>query len=100
MSLPPAVPTPVIYLMCGILPAVAERDLQIMRLVSQLSMCSQDIQTVLDIVENHRVKNNIQFPVWSGVAWRMAAIYSLEDQRKDLPPMPIVKSIGYPCSVC
>ena len=79
MSLPPAVPTPVIYLMFGILPVVAERDLQIMRLVSQLSMCSREIQTVSDIIEDHLIKYDIHFPGWSGMARRTAAIYSLED---------------------
>ena len=78
-SLPPSTATPAIYLMSGVLPAVAERDIQIMRLVGQLAICSRDLQNVSAIVEQNLSKYDVKFPGWSGVARRTAALYGLPD---------------------
>ena len=78
-SLSPSTAGPAIYLMAGVLPAVADRDIQIMRLVGQLAICSRDLQYVSDIVEGNLSKYGISFPGWSGVARRAAALYGLPD---------------------
>ena len=65
--------------MSGVLPAVAERDIQIMRMVGQLAICSRDVQNVSDIVEGNLSKYDVKFPGWSGVARRTAALYGLPD---------------------
>ena len=52
-SLPPSTPTAMVYLMMGVLPAVAERDIEILRLVGQLAICDRELQSVSDIIENN-----------------------------------------------
>ena len=76
-SLPPSTPTPVVYLMMGAVPAVAERDVQILQLVGQLAICDRSIQAVSDIVEDNLGGEDINFSGWSGLARRTAAILSL-----------------------
>ena len=78
-SLPPSTPTALVYLMMGVLPAVAERDIQIMRLVGQLAICDRELQSVSDILQNNLIEENIDFPGWSGLARRTAALYNLTD---------------------
>ena len=76
-SLPPS--TPAVYLMGGVVPAVAERDIQILQLVGQLAICDRSIQAVSDIVESNLGGESIDFAGWSGLARRTAAIYNLID---------------------
>ena len=78
-SLPPSTPTPAVYLMGGVVPAVAERDIQILQLVGQLAICDRSIQAVSDIVESNLGGESIDFAGWSGLARRTAAIYNLID---------------------
>ena len=78
-SLPPSTPTPVVYLMTGTLPAVAERDIQILQLVGQLAICDRDIQAVSDILESNLGAECLDFAGWSGLARRTAALYNLPD---------------------
>ena len=58
---------------------MVERDLQILRLVGQLAICDRNLQSVSDIVENNLIEESIDFPGWSGIARRTAAIYNLSD---------------------
>ena len=78
-SLPSSVATPAIYLSMGVLPAVAERDLNILGLLGQLSQCPRDLQSVSDIIEDGLVRFDINFPGWSGLVRRTAAVYGLLD---------------------
>ena len=48
-SLPSNVATPSIYLTIGQLPAVAERDIEILGLLGQLAQCPRDLQAVSDL---------------------------------------------------
>ena len=68
-----------VYLMMGIVPAVAMRDVQILQLVGQLAMCDRELQNVSDIIQDNLASQNIDFPGWSGIARRTAAIYNLKD---------------------
>ena len=63
----------------GQLPAVAERDLEILGLLGQLAQCPRDLQAVSDIVEDCLTKYDIQFTGWSGMARRAAVLYGLDD---------------------
>ena len=78
-SLPPSTVSAAIYLMSGVLPVVAERDIQIMRLTGQLAICARDLQNVSAIVEENLTKYGITFSGWSGIARRTAALYGLPD---------------------
>ena len=61
-SLPKNVATPAIYLAIGILPAVAERDIEILGLLGQVAQCPRDLQAVTDIVEENLARYDIEFP--------------------------------------
>ena len=52
LSLPSSVATPAIYLTMGLLPATAERDIEILGLLGQIAQCDRDLQSVSDIIEN------------------------------------------------
>ena len=78
-SLSPSTVSAAVYLMAGVLPVVAERDIQIMRLVGQLAICDRELQNVSAIVEENLSRYGIKFSGWSGVARRTAALYGLPD---------------------
>ena len=78
-SLPPSTPTPAIYLMLGTLPAVAERDVEILRLAGQLAICDRELQSVSEILENNLSGEDINFAGWSGLARCTTSIYGLID---------------------
>ena len=54
MSMPDCVSSPMVYLTIGLLPATAQRDLEIMGLLGQLALCDQDDQNVKNIVMHNR----------------------------------------------
>ena len=74
-SLPANVATPAIYLSMGQLPAVAERDIEILGLLGQVSQCPRDLQAVTDIVEDSLEKYDLEFCGWSGLARRTSILY-------------------------
>ena len=86
-SLPSSVATPAIYLSIGVLPAVAERDLDILGLLGQIAQCPRFLQSVTDIIEDSLTKFDIQFLGWSGLARRTAALYGLDDPLELLEPL-------------
>ena len=79
LALPPHVPSCSIYLMIGILPAEAMRDLDIMGLLGQVEMCSEDQQYVTDIIRNNLEDYDTSFAGWSSLARITAAKYALPD---------------------
>ena len=58
----------------GILPATAQRDLEIM---GQLAMCEDDEQNVRKIISNKLTFFDEKFGSWSGLARKTAAHYGL-----------------------
>ena len=79
LSLPSSVAIPAIYLTMGVLPAVAERDLEIMSLLGQITQCPRDLQSVSDIIEDGLTKFDLDFSGWSGLVKRTAVLYGLMD---------------------
>ena len=73
-SLSPSTPTPAVYLMMAVLPAAAERDIQILRLLGQLAICDRDQQPVSTSLENNLGEEDINFVGWSGLA-RLCMVY-------------------------
>ena len=55
LALPLHTPSCAVYLLFGILPAAAMRDLDIIRLLGQVAMCSEDQQNVTDIIRNNLI---------------------------------------------
>ena len=58
----------------NILPATAQRDLEILRLLGQLALCDQDDQNVRIIVQYNLTFFNEKFGGWSGLVRETAAI--------------------------
>ena len=61
LSMPDCVPSALLYLTMGILPATAQRDLEILGLLGQLALCDQDGQNVRNIVQHNLTFFNEKF---------------------------------------
>ena len=79
LSMPECVSTPLVYLTMGILPATAQRDLEIMGLHGQLSISDDDNQNVRQVVKHNLAFFDDKFVGWSGVVRRTALEYGLPD---------------------
>ena len=79
MSMPDCVSTPMVYLTIGILPATAQRDLEIMGLLGQLGLCDDENQNVRRSIVSNLAFFDDKFAGWSGVVRRTAAVYGLPD---------------------
>ena len=79
MSMPDCVSSPMVYLTIGVLPAIAQRDLEIMGLLGQLALCDQGDQNVRDIIVNNLAFFNEKFAGWSGLVRTTAKMYGLPD---------------------
>ena len=66
MSMPDCVSTPMVYLTIGILPATAQRDLEIMGLLGQLGLCDEENQNVRRSVVSNLAFFDDKFAGWSG----------------------------------
>ena len=73
MTLPENTPFCSKNLISGILPAEARRDLDIMGLLGQLSVCPSDLQSVTDIIYNNLAFYGADFGGWSGLARQTAS---------------------------
>ena len=79
MSLPDCTPSAAVYLCMGILPASAQRDVEILGLLGQLAMCDGEAQNIRDVMENTLTFYGINFSGWSGLARRTCLKYNLPD---------------------
>ena len=72
LSMPECVSSPLVYLTMGVLPATAQRDLEIMGLLGQLSITDDDNQNVRQVVKHNLAFFDDKFGGWSGVVRRTA----------------------------
>ena len=79
MSLPDCTPSAAVYLCMGILPASAQRDIEILGLLGQLAICDGDAQNIRDVIENTLTFYGINFTGWSGLVRRTCLQYNLPD---------------------
>ena len=79
LSLPDCTASAAVYLCIGVLPAEAQRDLEILGLLGQLAMCDQEAQNIRRIIEHSLTFYGVDFPGWSGVARRTCLKYGLPD---------------------
>ena len=79
LGLPLHSPSCSVYLLIGTLPAEAMRDLDILGLLGQVAMCSEDQQYVSDIIRNNLEDYDESFAGWSSLARKTTAKYSLPD---------------------
>ena len=79
MAVPDNTPSCSIYLVFGILPAEAQRDLDILGLLGQIAVCPSDLQNITDIISNNLAFYGTDFGGWSGLVRLTARKYSLPD---------------------
>ena len=79
MALPECVASPLVYLSIGVLPATAQRDLEILGLLGQLAMCDDSNQYVRKIMAHNLAFFDDKFAGWSGLVRRTTQEYGLPD---------------------
>ena len=79
LSLPDCTPSAAVYLSIGVLPATAQRDVEILGLLGQLAMCDQDTQSVRAVLEHTFTFYGVNFPGWTGLVRRTCLQYGLPD---------------------
>ena len=79
LAVPDNTPSCTIYLPARLFPAEAQRDLDILGLLGQLSVCPSDLQKVTDIIHHNLGFYDSQFRGWSGLVRQTAAKYSQPD---------------------
>jgi hypothetical protein len=79
LSMPDCVSSPLVYLTIGILPATAQRDLEILGLLGQLGMCDQGDQNVRASILHNLAFFDDKFTGWSAVVRKTAEVYGLPD---------------------
>ena len=79
LSLPDCTSSAAVYLCIGVLPAAAQRDVEILGLFGQLAMCDPDSQNIRTIIEHTLTFYGVNFPGWSGLVRRTCLKYSLPD---------------------
>ena len=79
LAVPDNTPSCSIYLVSGLFPAEAQRDLDILGLLGQLAICSKDLQTVTEIIHHNLVFYCSKFGGWSGLVRKTTEKYSLPD---------------------
>ena len=79
LSLPDCTSSPAVYLCMGVLPAAAQRDVEILGLLGQLAMCDKDTQNISNIIKHTLTFYGVNFPGWSGLVRRTCLQYNLPD---------------------
>ena len=79
LSLPDCTSSAAVYLSIGVLPATAQRDIEILGLLGQLALCDREAQDMRTVVENNLTFYGINFPGWSGLVRRTCLKYDLPD---------------------
>ena len=70
LSLPDCTNSEAVYLSIGVLPATAQRDIEILGLLGQLAMCDTESQSVRGVMENTLTFYGVNFNGWSGLVRR------------------------------
>ena len=87
LSLPDCTTSAAVYLSAGVLPASAQRDIDILGLLGQLAICNDEGQNIRKIIENTLTFYDANFNGWSGLVRRTCLKYGLPDP---------LQYLGYP----
>ena len=79
MSLSDNVASPAVYLSAGVLPAEAQRDIEVLGLLGQLAVCPEDLQNIRKIIEHDLAFYGEGFHGWSSLVRKVCAKYGLPD---------------------
>ena len=73
--MPECVPSALVYLTMGVLPVSAQRDIDALGLLGQLSVCDEEEQNVKKIVNYNLAFFSDKFGGWSGLVRKTALVY-------------------------
>ena len=79
LSVPDCTPSAAVYLCMGVLPAAAQRDVEILGILGQLANCDQELQNIRGVMEHTLTFYDVNFPGWSGLVRRTCLKYGLPD---------------------
>ena len=79
LALPDCTSSAAVYLSIGVLPASAQRDVEILGLLGQLALCDEEAQNIKGVIENSLTFYGIKFNGWSGLVRRTCLKYGLPD---------------------
>ena len=79
LSLPDCTTSAIVYLSAGVLPATAQRDVEILGLLGQLAVCDGEAQNVRMIIENTLTFYGVSFNGWSSLVRNTCLKYGLPD---------------------
>ena len=79
LCLPENTPSAAVYLTFGVLPLEAQRDLEILGLLGQISVCPSDQQVVKDVVKHNLMFYGKTFKGWGTLARITCQKYELPD---------------------
>ena len=85
LSLPDCTSSAAVYLCIGLLPAAAQRDVEILGLLGQLAICDQELQNIRTVIEHSLTFYGVNFPGWSGLVRRTCLKYGLPEILRDNP---------------
>ena len=79
LALPDCTSSAAVYFSIGVLPASAQRDVEILGLLGQLALCDEEAQNIKGIIEHSLSFYGIKFNGWSGLVRRTCLKYGLPD---------------------
>ena len=79
LSLPDYTTSAAVYLNIGVLPATAQRDIEVLGLLGQLGMCDGEAQNIKQVITNTLTFYGLEFNGWSTLVRKICLKYGLPD---------------------
>ena len=80
ISVPDSTISAVVYFSAGVLPATAQRDVEILGLLGQLGgLCDNEAQNIRNIIEHTLSFDDVSFKGWSSLVRKTCLKYGLPD---------------------
>jgi hypothetical protein len=79
LSLPACTTSAAVYLNIGVMPASAQRDVEILGLLGQLAMCDSESQNIRSVITNTLTFYGVNFTGWSSLVRKTCHKYGLPD---------------------
>ena len=79
LSLPDCTTSAAVYLSIGVLPATAQRDIEILSLLGQLALCAEEAQSIKLVITHTLTFYGLSFNGWSSLARKTCLQYGLPD---------------------
>ena len=79
LSLPDCTSSAAVYLNIGVMPASAQRDVEILGLLCQLALCDGESQNIRLVIINTLTFYGVNFTGWSSIVRKTCLKYGLPD---------------------